>query len=232
MAYIIGWFVTMLANFSVMTHAKGIIESPVFKVPFYAKGGPFEVFAGIAPMGPIPWESFVAYIITTFVFFFSFVALQFWPFNKSPGLMKQPVMGIVVVIACAVLGYILYIIGVAGLKIVPLTLMLYDVCFLFGLLMILNMFEMWPGRTIKSPVGCGFLNIVVAIVVGIVAYYGIRAFCTWHFGAEALHYPNDVFAMANLMLGMAFPAWALYAACWNFWPLPPTPPPPDSPGPE
>ncbi|MBW1707135.1 MAG: hypothetical protein JRJ86_18580, partial [Deltaproteobacteria bacterium] len=52
LAYIIGWFVTMLANFSVMTHAKGIIESPVFKVPFYAKGGPFEVFAGIAPMGP------------------------------------------------------------------------------------------------------------------------------------------------------------------------------------
>ena len=232
LAYVVGWLVTMLANFSVMTHAKGFMESPVFTVPFYAKGGPFEAFAGIAPMGPIPWESLVAYIITTIAFFFSFMALQFWPFNKSPRLMKQPVMGIVVVITCAVLGYILYIIGVAGLKIVPIRFMLYVVCFLFGLLMFLNVFQMWPGRTVKSPVGGGFLNIGLSIPIGIIAYYGIRAFCVGIFGAEPLHYPNATFAMANLMLGMTFPAWALYVACWDFWPLPPTPPPPESPGSE
>ena len=146
--------------------------------------------------------------------------------------MKQPVMGIVVTIACAVLGYILYLIGVAGLKIVPLKFMLYAVSFLFGLLMIIFMFQMWPGRTIKSPVGCGFLNIVIAIVVGIIAYYALGAFCTSHFGAKAMHYPNDIFATANLMLGLTFPAWAAYSAFWDFWPLPPTPPPPDSPDPE
>jgi hypothetical protein len=232
LAYIIAWLVTMLANFSVLSHAKGIIESPVFKVPFYAKGGPLEAFAGIAPMGPIAWESLLTYIICTLVFLFCFLALQFWPFSKSPSLMKQPVMGIVLAIACLVLGYILYLIGVVGLKIVPLRFLLYDVSFLFGLLMIIFMFQMWPGRTMKSPVGGGFLNIMIAIIVGIIAYYAIGAFCTSHFGAKAMHYPNDIFAIANLMLGLTFPAWAAYSAFWDFWPLPPTPPPPAPPSPE
>jgi hypothetical protein len=47
-----------------------------------------------------------------------------------------------------------------------------------------------------------------------------------------MSYPNDIFAIANLMLGLTFPAWAAYSAFWDFWPLPPTPPPPDAPGPE
>jgi hypothetical protein len=76
------------------------------------------------------------------------------------------------------------------------------------------------------------LNIVIAIIVGIIAYYAIGAFCTAHFGAKAMSYPNDIFAIANLMLGLTFPAWAAYSAFWDFWPLPPTPPPPDAPGPE
>jgi len=232
LAYILGWLVAMLGNWSFLTHAKGFIESPVFKVPFYAQGGPFEAFAGIAPMGPIAWESLFSFIICSLVFLFCFLALQFWPFSKSPSLMKQPVMGIVVIIGSGILGYILHVIGVGALKIVPLNLVLYDVSFLFGLLMILFMFQMWPGRTLKSPVGGGFLNIVIAIIVGIIAYYGLKAFCISHFGAEGMQYPNNVFAMANLMLGLTFPAWAIYATCWDFWPLPPTPPPPESPAHE
>jgi hypothetical protein len=141
--------------------------------------------------------------------------------------MKQPVMGIVVIITCLVLGAILYFIGVGALKIAPLRYLLYLVSFLFGLLMFLFMFQMWPGRAIKSPAGSGFLTIVLAIIVGIIAYHLLLAFCTAHFGAEAMkQYPTDVFATANLMLGLVFPAWAVYAVAWDFWPLPPTPPPP------
>jgi len=147
--------------------------------------------------------------------------------------MKQPVMGIVVVISCLILGTILYFIGVSALKIAPLRFLLYLVSFLFGLLMFLFMFQMRPGRAIKSAAGCGFLTIVLAIIAGIIAYHLLLAFCTAHFGAEAMkQYPTDVFATANLMLGLVFPAWVVYAVGWDFWPLPPAPPPPDSPGPE
>ena len=232
-AYIIGWLITMLFDFSMLSYPQGINPSPIDPVPFYAPGGPLAPFANIAPMGPFAWESALTFYFCVFTFLFCFVALQFWPFSKSPGLMKQPVMGIVVIITCLVLGTILYFIGVGALKIAPLRYLLYLVSFLFGLLMFLFMFQMWPGRAIKSAAGCGFLTIVLAIIAGIIAYHLLLAFCTAHFGAEAMkQYPTDVFATANLMLGLIFPAWAVYAVGWDFWPLPPTPPPPDSPSPE
>jgi len=227
LAYIIGWLITLLFNFNLLSNPQGIIPSPVDPVPFYAEGGPLAPFANIAPMGPFAWESALLFYFCVFTFLFCFVALQFWPFSKSPKLMKQPVMGIVVIISCLILGIILYFIGVSALKIAPLRFLLYLVSFLFGLLMFLFMFQMWPGRAIKSPAGCGLLNIILSIIAGIIAYHLLLAFCTSHFGLEAMkQYPNDVFATANLMLGLVFPAWAIYAVAWDFWPLPPTPPPP------
>jgi hypothetical protein len=229
LAYIIGWLITSLFNFSMLSYPQGINPSPMGAVPFYAEGGPLAVFAHIVPMGPFAWESALTYYFSVFLFLFCFVALQFWPFSKSKGLMKQPIMGIVVTITCLVLGTILYYIGVSALMIAPLRFLLYLVSFLFGLLMFLFMFQMWPGRAIKSPAGCGFVNIILAIIAGYIAYHLLLAFCTGHFGSEPMsQYPTDVFATANLMLGLVFPAWAIYAVAWDFWPLPPTPPPPRS----
>jgi hypothetical protein len=211
-----------------LSNPQGIIAAATDAVPFYAEGGPLAPFADIAPMGAFAWESALLYYFCVFVFLWCFVMLQFWPFSKSPSLMKQPVMGIVVVISCLILGTILYFIGVSALSIAPLRFMIYLISFLFGLLMFLFMFQNWPGRAIKNAVGCGVLNIVLAIVVGIIAYNLLMAFCTANFGSEAMsQYPSDVFALANLMLGLVFPAWAVYAVMWDFWPLPSTPPPPD-----
>jgi hypothetical protein len=228
-AYIIAWLIMKLFNFSMLSYPQGIKPSPIGAVPFYAKGGPLAAFAGIAPMGPFAWESALTWLFCLFPFLFALLPLQFWPFSKFPSLMKQPVMGIVVTLTCIVLGTILYLIGVQALQIEPLRLLLYLVSFLFGLLMFIFMFQMWPGRTLKSPVGGGFLNIVLSIAVGIVAYLVLGAWCNSHFGAQAMKYPLEVFAKANLMLGLTFPAWAAYAALWDFWPLPPTPPPPAAP---
>ena len=227
LAYIIAWLITMLFNFGMLSYA-----APSGPVPFYAEGGPLAAFAGIAPMGPFAWECALAFYFSVLLFLFCFLAIGFWPFSKSPSVMKQPVMGIVVSIACIVLGAILYLIGVQALHIEPLRFLLYLVCFLFGLLMFMFMFQMWPGRTLKSPIGGGLLNIVLSIIVGIIAYHALGAWCTAHFGADAMKYPFDIFATANLLLGLTFPAWAAYSALWDFWPLPPTPPPPAPPSPE
>jgi len=226
-AYIIAWLITKLFNFSMLSFA-----APSGPVPFYAEGGPLAAFAGIAPMGPFAWECALAFYFSVLLFLFCFLALGFWPFSKSPSVMKQPVMGIVVTIACIVLGAILYLIGVSAMNIEPLKFLLYLVCFLFGLLMFMFMFQMWPGRVLKNPIGGGILNIVLSIGVGIIAYFLLGAWCTAHFGADAMKYPFDIFATANLLLGLTFPAWAAYSALWDFWPLPPTPPPPAPPSPE
>jgi len=143
--------------------------------------------------------------------------------------MKQPVMGIVLTVTCCVLGLILHFIGVGVLKIAPLMFFLYCVCYLFGLLMLMTMFQMWPGRTLKNPLAGGFLTLILAAVIGVVAYFIFRAFCASHFGAEAFKHPADVFSMGNLLLGITFPIWAAYSDLWDFWPLPPTPAPPPPP---
>ena len=227
LVYVLSWFLLKLFNFSLLSFPQGVNPSPIGAVPFYAKGGPLEPFAAIAPSGPFAWEAATCFYFWMVLFLFVFVALDMWPFHKFPSLMKQPVMGVVLVIACGVLAAIAYGIGVDTMGFEPLRFMLYGICFLFGLLMLLIIFQMWPGRALPSPAGA-FLNILVAIGIAIIAYLGYKAFAVWHFGEKALHYPQDIFTMANMLLGLTFPAWACYSDLWEFWPLPPTPAPPEA----
>ncbi len=231
LAYVLMWYLFKLFNFDLLSFPTGEYLSPVKAVPFYTQGGPLAPFADIAPSGFFRWECAIAFYFWMLIFLFVFAALDMWPLHKSPWIMKQPVLGIVLVIICGVLSGIAWGIGVNALKIEPLKFMLYGVCFLYGLLMMMAMFQMWPGRALPAP-GGGFVNILIAIVIGIIAYYAYKAFAVWHFGDAALKYPNNIFVLANMMLGLTFPAWACYGDLWDFWPLPPTPPPPDSPSPE
>lgn len=224
LGYVIAFFVLKLFNFSLLSYPTGVSPSPIPAVPFYAAGGPLAPFAGLAPAGPFAWETAIAFYFWMVLFLFVFVMLGMWPFYKFPTLMKQPALGITLAIACAVLAYIAHLIGIVALGIEPLKWLLTGVCYLFGILVFLTMFQMWPGRVLKPP-ALGFLNLALAIAVGIIAYYGIGAFCAARFG-KAFAYPNNIFSMANVMLGLTFPAWAAYTAFWDFWPLPPTPSPP------
>jgi len=230
LAYIIGWLVVKLFNFSLLSHPDGAVPSAVGAVPFYAEGGPLAAFAAIAPTsGPFTWEMGITFVFWCLVPLFAFAVLQMWPLNKFPSVMKQPVLGFVLTIICCVISIIVTSIGVNAFKIAPLYLLLIGICYLFGILIFMTMFQMWPGRTIKSPVGGGFVTLILAVIVAIIGYYGIKAFCVSHFGAEGMTHPSDVFTIGNLMLGITFPAWAAYQGMWDFWPLPPSPEPPAEP---
>jgi len=224
-AYLLGWGISYLFNFDLLSYPTGVKPSPIGAVPLYAAGGPLASFGYLAPRGPIPWESAICYALWCAVFLFIFVSLGMWPFSKSPGLTKQPVMGVVVTIACAVFAYVAYIVGVGAMNIEPIRFMLVGVSYAFGLLMIQTIFQMWPGRVIKGPVG-GFVNILLSVALGFGGYYLILAFCNWHFGVAAMVYPNNWNAIAGVMLALTFPAWTVYSALWDYWPLPPTPTPP------
>lgn len=227
LAFLLMWFFLKLFNFSFLSFPTGVNPSPVDPVPFYAEGGPLQAFAAMAPKGPVPWESAISFLVWMFVFLFVFVNLGMWPFSKSAKMMKQPLFGFVLTITCAVLALIAFFIGTISLKIEPLSLLLWGVCWVFGVLMLMTMFQMWPGRIFKQPTW-GFVNILLAIFIGIVAYHGYKSFAIWHFG-ETMVYPNNIFILAGMMLGITFPAWAAYSDLFDFWPLPPTPPPPEAP---
>lgn len=222
LAYVVMWFAFKLFNFDLLSFPTGQNPSPIPPVPFYAKGGPLEAFSNLAPQGPFRWESAISCYLWAVFFLFSFAALQMWPFHKYPKMMRQPVLGISLVIACGVLTAIVYAIGVGSMKIEPLRFMLYGISILYGLLMLMTMFQMWPGRALPPPFA-GFVNIAIGIVIGILAYQVYKSFGIWHFGEKAMQYPNNIFAMANMMLGFTFPAWACYSDLWDFWPLPELP---------
>lgn len=201
---------------------------------------PFFPDLGINPGGPIGWDYGVTFFFIMIVFMFVFLTLGFWPFVKFKSLVVQPAMGIAVFLTCFVLAFICYAIMIWGMDLAPIRTMIYFVCFAFGMLGIIFMFQMWPGRSWPQPMG-GFINLLLAVVLGIIAFYGIRAFCQMIFGyydgvnelwvmdpasGYLMAGPVGFFAMATALLGLTFPAWAIYSPAWDFWPLPPTPGPP------
>lgn len=214
-AYIIALCLIQLFNFSELSYPAGVNPSPVETVSFYKTGGPFSNF--VAPSGPFLWEHAITYSICAVAFLWSFVLLRMWPFSKLN--IQQPFFGVIVTITCLILGYIVFIIAIYKLKIEPLTFMSYAISLIFGVLIIMAIFQMWPGN-ILGPVAGGFINIALCVGIGVIGYYGIRAFCVWHFG-ETMMYPDDLFAINTMMLGLLFPMWAAYGDLFDFWPLPP-----------
>lgn len=224
-AFVLTWFLFKLFNFSLLSFPSGTNPSLVAPVAFYAKGGPLAAFAGLAPHGPFPWELAITFWLWAVAFLFVFINLGMWPFCKSPALMGQPVFGFVLTASCLVLALLATYIGVVALSIEPLMFMLLGVCWLFGVLVIMTMFQMWPGRFFKQPIW-GVVNILLAVGLAVIAYFAYRAFAIWHFGGAMQKYPIDIFTLATMMLGVTFPALAAYSDFFDFWPLPATPPPP------
>jgi len=235
-------FLTLLAVYLIWTagfrlfNFDYIMLDPGFHIPAYIHGGVFESLAGVNPSGPIAWESGLTFFFGMVVFLFVLVHLGFWPISKFKSLMVQPMMGVATFIFCFIGAFITYAIMVWGMDLYPIYVMTLYVAYAFGMLGILFMFQMWPGRLWKGPTG-GFINLLLAAVLAIVAFYGIRGFCSMTFGPEWFYAsaaghgylqmgPDGWFSMANVMLALTFPAWAVYGPVFDFWPLPPTPAPP------
>ena len=196
------------------------------------KGAPFE--ANIIPAGPFNPDSAVTFGVMMVMWLFVFVLLDMWPLYKAPAIMKQPWLGIILLVLTTVLSIITWaitswVMGMAQYEI----LIKVVIVTLFGFFIVLPMLQTWPGRKWGQPVK-GIVNIIVAIILAVIMYFIVKAlgqmFTGAPFGvppgAEGSAYPADYLWMATFMLGLVFPAMFCYGPMWDFWPLPPTPPPP------
>jgi hypothetical protein len=233
---LMGVYLVLMAGFRLFNFNEiGVGE--LGRIPFVTADSwvGLEHFVGVNPGGPIAWDAGVTFFFLMIVFMFAFLTLGFWPITRFKSLCSQPIMGIVVFISCFALALISYAITAWGMDLEPMRVMVYFVCFAFGMLGIIFMFQMWPGRMWSQPVG-GFVNLLLAVVLAIIAFFAIRAFCQMVFGpglftldtgtGYLMGGPFGFMAMATVMLGLTFPAWAIYSPAWDFWPLPPTPGPP------
>jgi len=181
--------------------------------------------AAIAPAGPIPWDVAVSFFLVMFAFLFAFVPLGMWPLCKFPRLMKQPVLGVVLIILCLILAYVSWLVFVNGFGMKPLNVMLGFICFVAGMLTIFVPLQGWPGRSFTQPAN-GFINLILSGVVAVILYYFYQYFAVSHFGVETMkNFPMNIFILAEMMLGVTFPLYVTYSIFFDYWPLPPTPPP-------
>jgi len=189
--------------------------------------------AGIAPRGPFHPDSAVTFGVMTAFFLFVFVMLDMWPLTKFPSLMKQPMLGLTIVAACIVLSIISWAIMRWWIDMLPYEVLIkLPIVGLFGIFIVLPMFQTWPGRKWAQPTK-GFVNLLFAAVLAIVMFFAVRALGSMFTGvpftgADAA-YPVNYLWMATFMLGLVFPAMFVYGPFFDFWPLPPTPPPPGPP---
>lgn len=204
------FFITKLLDFSRLSFAPGGPQ------PFYKGGIPLPAPVG----GPVLWESGLTWYLWLAFLSFTWALLDFWPFTKLK-LMRQPALGLVMLPVNMILAFAIYKAGTAVLGLEPLNLMYCGISYAFGLLIVLVVFEKWPGRLVGGLRG-GLLNLALSVLVGAAGYHLANAVCAWHFGP--LPYPNRIFASATFMLGLNFPLWVLYCKFFEAWPLPPAAP--------
>jgi hypothetical protein len=199
-----------------------LVTYAVFRVFFdygFLQGAP--VYLASAPQGAYMAVLALVFCVTLVAAMFLVLCFDLWPFTASPGLMKQPYLGIVwttvaVVTTCAAM----YVgVGVMGAD--PMVFLArVTVPFIFGSILILNMFENSLFAAMAQPLK-GLVNTAVAISfgVGLANVYGLLAPAVT--GAMASGPPAYDFEiwLANALLGITFPLLVFHAVFFNFWPL-------------
>ena len=107
------------------------------------------------------------------VFYMSAIGIMFlmlhfdlWPLTNFPGVMKQPLLGLVWTIVCLVLGAAAFYVGIYMLNMDPLQFMVrVPIALIFGTIIVLNMLQNSLFAKYKQPMK-GLLNAVTAAVIG------------------------------------------------------------------
>lgn len=168
------------------------------------------------------WNVVVCYMSALTVMF-AWVCLDMWPLTAGGRRIRQPVLGLVVTASSVAIGYAMFAIAVGPLGVQNVEFLLrVPVAFIFGTILVLNMFEntLAPAR---QPLK-GVVNIALAATLGSVLLAGYQ----WLEGAVSGPLPPgpDAFRReqlqvwtANALLAVTFPLLVFYSGYFDFWPL-------------
>ena len=202
-----------------------VVTAILFKVFFdfaFLKGAPIYS-AALDPQGLFnAWDAVVFAVTAGVAALFFMLALDLWPLTKSPAVMKQPVLGIVLTVVILVIGAIAFLLGtrVAGMT-QPGFLVAATVPFIFGAILLLNVLQGSLFAGFAQPIK-GILTIVVAAIVGVVltkVYQALMPVVTGPlaFGPDA-NFAGELWT-ANALLAVTFPFLAFFGDFFHLWPL-------------
>ena len=197
-----------------------VVTYAVFRVFFnydYMQGAP--VYLASAPSGTYNGEMALVFYVTALAGMFLMLHFDLWPLTKAPGVMKQPVLGLVwLAIALAVAAIVMTVATGQGLR--PMYILTRITApFIFGTIIVLNMLQNSVFATLAQPVK-GLANAAAAAVVGVVLaqLYGVLS--PLLAGPLPAEVPDayEVW-LVNALLSITFPFLIFYAAYFNYWPL-------------
>ena len=199
------------------------INYALFRVFFdysFMAGAPVYV-ASLDPHGIFNANSATVFYVTAIAVLFLLLHFDLWPFTTSPGLMKQPVLGIVWTVLAFVLGGAAFYIGTVTMAMDPmLFLVRVPIPFIFGTIIVLNMLHNSMFASLQQPVK-GVANAVAAAVIGNLLAMMYGALAPTITGNLAIGPPANDFErwLASALLGVTFPFLIFYAEFFKMWPL-------------
>ena len=195
----------------------------LFRVFFnyeFLQGTP--VYLQSAPRGSFNAVAALVFYVTMLGGMFLPLHFDLWPFTRSPGLMKQPVLGLVWTITAAVAGALVMWITTGVMALDPMyVLTRVTAPFIFGTIVVLNMLQNSLFATLRQPLKGAANALAAAITGGVLAHlYGRvdRMLVGLELPSGAPGYEYELW-LVNALLSVTFPFLIVHAAYFTFWPL-------------
>lgn len=199
------------------------VNAVLFQLLFdygFARGAPFYQDS-LDPGGLFNAWDVTVFAVTALAVMFLFLHLDLWPFTLFGRVMRQPLLGVVWTIACLVGGGALFWFGtrVLGMD-APTFMVRVPIPFIFGSVVLLNMFQGSLLRSLRQPVK-GLVSALAAAAVGSLLALGYSAFMPLVTGELAWGAPgfDGELWLANALLAVTFPAMAWATDFFGLWPL-------------
>lgn len=186
----------------------------------FLQGAPVYV-ASADPHGMFHALYALVFYVTFLSIMFLTLSFDLWPLTKFPGVMKQPILGIVWTLAALAVGGLVFWIGVGVMQMDPMVFMVtVPIPYIFGTIIVLNMFQNSLVGKLSQPAK-GVANALLVAVIGTVLAQVYRALAPAVTGA--LHsgpptYDMEVW-LASALLAVTFPFLIFFAEFFKFWPL-------------
>jgi hypothetical protein len=200
-----------------------VVNYALFRVFFnygFMRDAPVYV-AAQDPQGLFPaWHALVFYL-SCLAAMFLMVNFDLWPLTTSPGIMRQPALGVVWTLAVLVLGGAIFYAGVGVMGMDPVAFMVrVPVPFIFGTIVVQNMLKgsLFAGQVQPAK---GVLNVVAVVVIGesLSWMYGrLAPLVTGVVRPGPPTYDFEIW-LASALLSVTFPLLIFYAEFFQFWPL-------------
>ena len=186
----------------------------------FMQGAPVYV-ASLDPQGLFSAAYVLPFYVSVLAAMFLTLGFDVWPLTTNPGLMKQPVLGVVWTLLILAIGGAMFYVGTVIFAMDPVIyLVSVPVPFLFGSVVVLNMLENSLFARLAQPAK-GVLNVFAAAGVGgalSLVFWMVMPAVSGPLPSGPPTYAAQLW-LANALLAVTFPSLVTHAAFFNFWPL-------------